>query len=105
MNHCAEQLSQKFQSDCNQQLAACYLRSYAGKARKLARSKPLKGKPRITTTLDLGSSITRAPGGSVDFKASTGTYGVETQAKTTQAKITACLHRCRAPLNHPHPRI
>jgi autotransporter-associated beta strand protein len=39
----------------------------------------------ITTTLDLGSSITRAPGGTVDFKASTGTYGVETQAKTTQA--------------------
>ncbi len=39
----------------------------------------------ITTTLDLGSSITRALGGTVDFKASTGTYGVETQAKTAQA--------------------
>lgn len=52
MNPCAEQLPQKFQSDCNQQLAACYLRSYAGKARKLARSKALKGKPRISTTLD-----------------------------------------------------
>lgn len=39
----------------------------------------------VTTTLDLGSSITRALGGTVDFKASTGTYGVETQAKTTQA--------------------
>lgn len=38
----------------------------------------------VTTTLDLGSDITRALGGTVDFKASTGTYGVETQAKTTQ---------------------
>lgn len=52
MNDHREPLNQQCKSECNRELAACYLRSYAGRTRKLARSKALENKPRITTKLD-----------------------------------------------------